>query len=85
MFVMNGRPLQVDGTSAAFRRRPGERDVRSNMSAGGSAEEVKVTDGMLQLVDAVRPKLIADGLFLVGLDIVGDKLMEVNVFSPCGL
>ena len=85
MFVMNGRPLQVDGTSAAFRRRPGERDVRSNMSAGGSAEEVKVTDGMLQLVDAVRPKLIADGLFLVGLDIVGDKLMEVNVFSPGGL
>ena len=31
------------------------------------------------------PKLIADGMFLVGLDIVGDKLMEVNVFSPGGL
>jgi glutathione synthase len=85
MFVMNGRALQVDGTYAAFRRRPGERDVRSNMSAGGSAEAVKVTDGMLRLVEAVRPKLLADGLFLVGLDIVGDKLMEVNVFSPGGL
>ena len=45
----------------------------------------KVTDAMLELVDAVRPKLIADGMFLVGLDIVGDKLMEINVFSPGGL
>ena len=33
----------------------------------------------------MRPKLLADGMFLVGLDIVGDKLMEVNVFSPGGL
>ena len=37
------------------------------------------------LAEAVRPKLLADGMFLVGLDIVGDKLMEVNVFSPGGL
>jgi glutathione synthase len=85
MFVMNGRALEVDGVYAAFRRRPGETDIRSNMSAGGSAEAVKVTDEMLQIVEAVRPKLLADGLFLVGLDIVGDKLMEVNVFSPGGL
>ena len=40
---------------------------------------------MLELVATVRPKLIADGMFLVGLDIVGDKLMEINVFSPGGL
>ena len=33
----------------------------------------------------MRPKLVADGMFLVGLDIVGDKLMEINVFSPGGL
>jgi glutathione synthase len=85
MFVMNGRALQVDGVYAAFRRRPGKTEVRSNMSVGGRAEAVKVTDDMLQLVEAVRPKLIADGMFLVGLDIVGDKLMEVNVFSPGGL
>ncbi len=37
------------------------------------------------VAEAVRPKLLADGMFLVGLDIVGDKLMEVNVFSPGGL
>ena len=40
---------------------------------------------MLRLVEIVRPKLVADGMFLVGLDIVGDKLMEINVFSPGGL
>jgi glutathione synthase len=85
MFVMNGRPLEVDGVYAAFRRRPGPTDVRSNMSAGGSAEAAKVTDEMLHIVEAVRPKLLSDGMFLVGLDIVGDKLMEVNVFSPGGL
>lgn len=85
LFVMNGRPLESGGTYAAFRRVSTSSDMRSNMSAGGKAEKVKVTDEMLAMVDAVRPKLVADGMFLVGLDIVGDKLMEVNVFSPGGL
>lgn len=31
-----------------------------------------------------RPRLVEDGMFLVGLDIVGDKLMQINVFSPSG-
>jgi glutathione synthase len=85
MFVMNGRPLKVEGEYAAFRRRSQGDDMRSNMSAGGKAVRVSVTDDMLEMVDSVRPKLVADGMFLVGLDIVGDKLMEVNVFSPGGL
>lgn len=85
MFVMNGRPLMANGKYAAFRRRPSSSDMRSNMSAGGQAVAVQVTDEMLDLVEVVRPKLVADGMFLVGLDIVGDKLMEVNVFSPGGL
>jgi glutathione synthase len=40
---------------------------------------------MLQLAEIVRPKLVKDGMFMVGLDIVGDKLMEINVMSPGGL
>ena len=55
------------------------------MSAGGKAVKVDVTDAMLEMVEIVRPKLVSDGMFLVGLDIVGDKLMEINVFSPGGL
>ena len=39
----------------------------------------------LQIAEIVRPKLVQDGMFLVGLDIVGDKLMEINVFTPGGL
>ncbi|EAP97379.1 glutathione synthetase [Janibacter sp. HTCC2649] len=85
MFVMNGHPLEVQGRIAAFRRKGSGDDLRSNMSAGGKAHQVAVTDEMLSLVETVQPKLVADGMFLVGLDIVGNKLMEVNVFSPGGL
>jgi glutathione synthase len=85
LFVMNGRPLEVDGKVAAFRRVNEDDDVRSNMHVGGKAVKVKVTDAMLEVVRLARPKLIKDGMFLVGLDIVGDKLMEANVFSPGGL
>jgi glutathione synthase len=85
LFVMNGRPLAGGGHYAAFRRRNKGPDLRSNMSVGGKATRAKITDEMLHLVDIVQPKLMRDGMFLVGLDIVGDKLMEVNVFSPGGL
>ena len=38
-----------------------------------------------EVAEMIRPKLIADGMFLVGIDIVGDKILEVNVFSPGNL
>jgi glutathione synthase len=85
LFVMNGEPLMEGGHHAAFRRVNTTGDKRSNMRVGGEARTAKVTDAMLEVVEAVRPKLLADGMFLVGLDIVGDKLVEVNVFSPGGL
>jgi glutathione synthase len=85
LFVMNGLPLEVNGKIAAFRRCNEADDIRSNMHVGGKAEKVKVTAEMLALVTMARPKLIQDGMFLVGLDVVGNKLMEANVFSPGGL
>ena len=84
-FLMNGRPLVVDGKYCAFRRVAAKGDVRSNLHAGGKLAKAVVTDEMLELAEIVRPKLIQDGMFLVGLDIVGSKLMEINVFSPGGL
>jgi glutathione synthase len=84
LLVMNGRALQHEGKFVAVRRKNDD-DFRSNISAGGQAVSVEVTDTMLRLVDQVRPKLLHDGVFMVGLDIVGDKLMEVNVFSPGGI
>ncbi|ELR73851.1 Glutathione synthetase [Fulvivirga imtechensis AK7] len=82
MFLMNGEPLVVNGKYAAIRRVNNNGDIRSNIHAGGHPEKAKVDDDMLRLADALRPKLIQDGMFLIGIDIVGDKLMEVNVFSP---
>ena len=85
LFVMNGRPLQVKGKYAAFRRTRSGGDMRSNIHAGGRLAEAVITDKDLEIAEIVRPKLVQDGMFLVGLDIVGNKLMEINVFSPGGL
>lgn len=84
-FLMNGRPLESEGKFAAFRRAPAKGEIRSNIHAGGSAEKIEVTDTMLKIAETVRPKLVRDGMFLVGLDIVGEKLLEINVFTPGGL
>jgi glutathione synthase len=85
LFMMNGAPLRHKGKYAAFRRlRTGE-DMRSNIHAGGSLAQAQITETHLRVAEIVRPKLVADGMFLVGLDIVGDRLMEINVFSPGGL
>ncbi|MBN2474177.1 MAG: glutathione synthase [Pirellulales bacterium] len=85
LFLMNGVPLQYKGRHAAFRRiRTGD-DIRSNIHAGGRLRRAAVDDAMLRLADMVRPRLVEDGMFLVGLDIAENRLMEINVFSPGGL
>lgn len=84
-FLMNGKPLIRDGKYAAFRRVPAEGETRSNVHRGGTVEAVEITDEILAVAEAVRPKLIQDGMFLVGLDIVGDKILEINTFTPGGL
>jgi len=85
LFLMNGIPLSHRGKYAAFRRIRGGDDIRSNIHAGGKLRRAVINDTMLELAEMVRPRLVEDGMFLVGLDIVGDKLMEINVFSPGGL
>lgn len=85
MFVMNGEPLIVNGKYAAFLRQGADGDVRNNMTVGGKAVKADITPEILRMVELVKPQLIRDGMFLVGLDIVGEKMMEVNVLSPGGL
>jgi glutathione synthase len=85
LFLMNGQPLRVGEHYAAFRRIRSGEDARSNLNAGGRLRRAKVDQSMLDLAEIVRPRLSEDGMFLVGLDIVGDKLIEINVFSPGGL
>ena len=85
LFLMNGEPLRHKGRYAAFRRIRSGGDMRSNLHAGGTLAKATLTDEDFRLAEIVRPKLVQDGMFLVGIDIVGDKLMEINVFSPGGL
>ncbi|NVP58336.1 glutathione synthetase [Mycoplana rhizolycopersici] len=85
LFLMNGRPLIRDGKYAAIRRVPTEGEVRSNIHASGTAVAVDVNTDVLAVAEVVRPKLVEDGMFLVGLDIVGDRILEINVFTPGGL
>jgi len=85
LFMMNGEPLRHKGKYAAFRRVRSGDDIRSNIHAGGTKERAVIDDRALRIAEIVRPKLVLDGMFLVGLDIVGSKLMEINVFSPGGI
>lgn len=85
LFLMNGQPLRYRGKYAAFRRVRSGEDMRSNVHAGGKLRAATITEEHLHLAEMVRPKIVLDGMFLVGLDIVGNKLMEINVFSPGGL
>jgi glutathione synthase len=85
LFMMNAQPLVYKGKYAAFRRQRSGGDLRSNLTVGGKIAKAEITRAALRMAEIIRPKLVTDGMFLVGLDIVGDKLMEVNVFSPGGL
>ena len=85
MITLNGRPLRVEGTYACLHRFSQSEDHRSNISAGGGVEMVEPTEAMLKVAELAAPKMIEDGMYLCGLDIVGDKMMEINVDTPGGI
>lgn len=85
LFLMNGKILESQGAIAALHRQNLEGDLRSNLTAGGAARPALVTDAIADIAEAIGPRLVQDGMFLVGVDIVGEKILEINVFSPGGL
>jgi len=85
VLVLDGEPLVVDGAFAAIGRVPAPGDFRSNLHAGGTAVPGEVTDGMRAAVERIAPRLRADGLRLVGVDFIADRIIELNVASPGGL
>ena len=85
LITLNGRPLRVEGQYACIRRYNDSGDARSNISAGGKFELVTPDADALRAAEIVAPKLMRDGMYFAGLDIVGDKLMEVNVDTPGGI
>jgi glutathione synthase len=84
LFLMNGKVIYYKKKYAAIQRVNATGDLRSNMHVGGKAKPAVITDDILKIAEMVRPKLVRDGMFFVGLDIIGSKLIEVNVFSPGG-
>ena len=66
-------------------RVPREDDVRANIHAGGTVKPTELTAAEAAIVKAVAPKLVEHGLYFVGLDLIGEKLIEVNVTSPTGI
>jgi glutathione synthase len=85
MFLVDGEPLRVSGRYAAFRRVPPGSDPRANMSAGGKPEAAEIGDSELWLASEMRDKLRRDGMFFVGIDIIGRKVVEINAESAGGL
>ncbi|GGB68685.1 glutathione synthase [Henriciella pelagia] len=86
--VSNGdkRIILVDGKAVgAINRRPKEGETRSNLHVGGTAEPVELTETDLKICNAIGPELKRRGQIFVGIDVIGDKLTEVNVTSPTGI
>jgi glutathione synthase len=78
------RILLIDGKPVpyALARIPQQGEVRGNLAAGGSGVAQPLSDRDREIAETLGPVLAARGLMLVGLDVIGNYLTEVNVTSP---
>jgi glutathione synthase len=80
------RIILVDGDYAgAVNRVPAADDLRSNMVRGGSPKETELTPREREICQRLGPHLRERGLLLVGIDVIGGWLTEINVTSPTGI
>lgn len=80
------RIVLVDGEFAgAVNRVPAENDLRSNMVRGGAAKATDLSPREREICERLGPALRARGLLLVGIDVIGGNLTEINVTSPTGI
>lgn len=80
------RVLMLNGKFiGAYNRKPAMGEIRANIQAGGTAHKYTMTESQKRVCKKVGAKLVADGLFFVGLDMIGDKILEVNVLNPGGI
>ena len=84
--IRNGdkRVLLIGGAPVpyALARIPRPGETRGNLAAGGIARAQPLSDSDRAIAEALAPTLAARGLLLVGLDVIGDYLTEINVTSP---
>lgn len=80
IIILNGEPL-----GAVLRvPKPGG-EFRSNFHSGGSPAKSELTQRDLEICEAIGPRLRKDGLYLVGLDVIGGYVTEINTTSPTGV
>ncbi|MDH4205182.1 MAG: glutathione synthase [Desulfobacteraceae bacterium] len=79
ILLLNGEIL------GAMRRKPQKGDFRTNVHAGATVFKHEVTDREKEICRAIKDRLIKDGLYFVGIDVIGDKLVEINCVSPGGI
>jgi len=80
------RIILIDGEPVgAINRVPAEHDSRSNMHVGGRAEPTELTAREREICAAIGPSLKERGFILVGIDVIGDYMTEINVTSPTGI
>jgi glutathione synthase len=85
IFLLEGRILERDGQLAAFRRVPTGTDPRANISTGARSVPLEIGEVERGIVEAMSKKLVADGMCFVGIDVIGDKVVEINADSPGGM
>lgn len=80
------RILIIDGQVVphALARIPQGNEIRGNMAVGGKAVAQSLSARDIQIAEAIGPRLAARGLLLIGLDVIGDFVTEINVTSPTG-
>jgi len=79
ILLLNGEVL------GAMRRKPMKGDFRTNVHAGARVFKHNVTEREKEICRVVKDRLIKDGLYFVGIDVIGDKLVEINCVSPGGI
>jgi glutathione synthase len=80
ILIIDGEPLPY-----ALARIPKAGETRGNLAAGGKGVAQPLSARDREIAAAVGSELKKEGLFLVGLDVIGDHLTEVNVTSPTGM
>ncbi|MEO0854686.1 MAG: glutathione synthase [Cyanobacteria bacterium J06648_11] len=76
ILLLDGKPL------GAINRLPGSGDFRGNIAAGGSVAKTDITPKEFEICADVAPVLQQNQLYFVGLDVIGERLTEINVTSP---
>ena len=79
VILVNGEPV------GAINRIPADGETRSNMHVGGRPEKVSLSDRDREICAEIGPLLREKGQILVGIDVIGGSLTEINVTSPTGI